>query len=109
MRMDFRKVSEVELAGKVKEICSDRGIDIEEDAIGIIVAAGDGSARDCLSILDRCIAGRTDKITRTECLEILGAAGEESYIELTQSVEDHDPSLGLELINKLICQGKDSR
>lgn len=109
MRMDFRRVSEVELAGKVKEICSDRGIDIEEDAIGIIVAAGDGSARDCLSILDRCIAGRTDKITRTECLEILGAAGEESYIELTQSVEDHDPSLGLELINKLICQGKDSR
>lgn len=109
MRLDFRRVSEKDLTDRVNEICSDLGIDIESAAVDLIVAGGDGSARDCISILDRCVAGSEGKVTKEDCLDILGAAGDEAYIELTKSIENHDPSKGLEIIGKLINLGKDPR
>lgn len=114
IRLDFRRVSEKALAERVKKICNDRNISIEDEAVSLIVAAGDGSARDCLSILDRCIAGRSGKggqvcITAEECIEILGTAGEESYMLLTDNILGGNLAEGLNLINTLISAGKDTR
>ena len=49
LRMDFRRVPEDLLADRVRKICIERGIILEESAVRIIVAGADGSARDCLT------------------------------------------------------------
>ena len=109
MRMDFRRVKEDLLADRVRKICIDRGVLLEESAVRVIVAAADGSARDCLTLLDRCISGRKGNITKEEVLEALGTVGEDVYVELTEKVNDHDVSGGLVLIDGLLQQGKDPR
>lgn len=109
MRMDFRRVAEEELAGRVRQICIDRGITMEESAVRVIVSVADGSARDCLTILDQCIAGRTGTVSRDQVLEAIGAVGEEVYTELTEMVNDNDPAGGLLVIDRLIKDGRDSR
>ena len=109
MRMDFRRVSEEELAGRVRQICVERGLIMEESAVKVIVSVADGSARDCLTILDQCIAGRSGTITRDQVLEAIGAVGEEVYTELTEKVNDNDPAGGLLVIDRLIKEGRDSR
>lgn len=109
MRMDFRRVPEEQLADRVRKICIDRNIVMEESAVRIIVSAADGSARDCLTILDQCISGRSGMVTRDDVLDALGTVGEEIYTQLTEQVNDNDPASGLLIIDKLIREGKDSR
>ena len=109
MRMDFRRVSEEELAGRVRQICIDRNIMMEESAVRVIVAAADGSARDCLTLLDQCISGRKGTATRDDVLDSMGAVGEEVYVELTDKVNHNDPAGALLVIDKLMRAGKDSR
>ena len=109
MRMDFRRVPEEQLADRVRKICIERNIMMEETAVRTIVAMADGSARDCLTILDQCISGRSGMVTRDEVLDSLGAVGEEVYVRLTEAVNDNDPATGLMIINDLIESGRDSR
>ena len=109
MRMDFRRVSEQELEDAFKKICLDRGVEMEESAMRLIVSGADGSVRDGLTLLDKCIAGRSGVISRDEVLDAMGAVGEEAYIELTQCALDHDISAGLAEIDRFIRQGRDAR
>lgn len=109
MRMDFRRVPEEQLADRVRKICIERNIVMEETAVRVIVAAADGSARDCLTLLDQCISGRSGMVTREEVLDSLGTVGEDVYTELTEMVNDNDPASGLLIIDKLMKSGKDSR
>ncbi|MGI6721696.1 MAG: DNA polymerase III subunit gamma/tau [Anaerovoracaceae bacterium] len=109
MRMDFRRVSERELQSAFAGICADRNVDMDEDALRLIVANADGSVRDGLTILDQCIAGRHGRISREDVLDSLGAVDEETYIRLTGCVAGHDVAGGLTLIAQLIENGKDAR
>lgn len=109
MRLDFHRVSEKDLSQRLMMIAEDRNTQIEEDALRLISASGDGSVRDCLTILDQCLAMGREKLTRDDVLDILGTVGIETYLELTQAVRDHDPALGLTIIHELIAEGKDSR
>lgn len=109
LRMDFRRVPEDLLADRVRKICIERGVMLEESAVRIIVAGADGSARDCLTLLDRCISGRKGNVSRDDVLESLGTVGEEVYTDLTQRILDNDVSGGLVLIDQLLQGGKDPR
>ena len=109
LRMDFRRVPEDLLADRVRKICIERGIILEESAVRIIVAGADGSARDCLTLLDRCISGRKGSVSRDDVLESLGTVGEDVYTDLTQRVTDNDVSGGLLILDDLIQNGKDPR
>lgn len=109
MRLDFHRVSEKELSGRVLAIAKERGTEVEEDALRLIVSNGDGSVRDCLTILDQCLAMSEGRLTRADVLHVLGTVGIETYLKLTEAVRNHDPALGLMIINELIEEGKDSR
>ncbi len=109
MRLDFHRVSERLLAGRLMDIARERDTEIEEDALRLIVSNGDGSVRDCLTILDQCLSTGEKKLTRSDVLDILGTVGIETYLELTEAVREHDPAWGLTIIHELISEGKDPR
>ncbi len=109
MRMDFHRVSEKKIIEGMSDICRKEGIDITDDALGLIAVSADGSVRDGLTVLDQCTAGRQGKIIREDVLESLGTAGEETYIAMTEKVITRDPSGGMILINDVLSEGKDAR
>lgn len=61
MRLDFRRVPQKVIADDMEAICSERGVQIQKDAVMLLASCADGSVRDGLSILDQVLAGG-DKI-----------------------------------------------
>ena len=109
IRMDFRRVSEKKIFGRMLEICNNRQVDIDEDALWLVAANADGSVRDGLTLLDQCISGREGRITRDEILDTLGAVGEETYIEITSAIISKKVSECILAIDKILDSGKDAR
>jgi len=55
-RFDFRRIPADLLAGHCRAIAAREGFQLEAGALDLIVRAGDGSARDTLSVLDQVVA-----------------------------------------------------
>ena len=109
MQLNFRRVTEEELAAGMKRICNKRGIAAADDALATIAARADGSVRDALSILEQCMAAGDKELTRAAVLEYTGAAGEDFYLALTGAVIDGDAGKALIYIDEIIKRGKDPR
>lgn len=109
VRMDFRRVSEQALRSRLSEICSDRGISVDESGLGLIAQAADGSVRDGLSILEQCISGRSGQISREDVLDAIGTVGEEDLIALTDAVMQRHVADGLLMIEDMLRKGRDAR
>lgn len=73
-RYDFRRITIDTIATRLQELLDKEQVQAEEKAVRYVAKAGDGSMRDALSLLDRCIAfylGET--LTYDKVLEVLGA------------------------------------
>ena len=109
MQLNFRRVTEEELAEGMQRICAKRGINATPDALATIASRADGSVRDALSILEQCMAAGDKELTRAAVLEYTGAAGEDFYIALTGAVISGDPGKALIYIDEILKRGKDAR
>ena len=109
MRLDFRRVSEDLMKEAMAGICREKGIDVSEAALGLIAVNADGSVRDGLSILDQCIASGDLKITREDVLALIGAAGEEAFIEIADNIKNGRTEEALLIVDRAIAEGSDAR
>lgn len=109
LRLDFRRVSETQIKEKLREICEEEGIIYEESALSLIAANGDGSVRDSLSILEQCLPAGEKTLYRKDVVEILGTAGEEVFLELTDKVVQGDTAGAFVIIEGAARDGKDIR
>ena len=109
MQLNFKRVTESELAEGMERICAKRGIEVTRDALYTIASRADGSVRDALSILEQCIAAGDRKLDRNLVLEYTGAAGEDFFIALTGAVASGDAGKALIYIDEIVKRGKDSK
>nr|WP_312354961.1 DNA polymerase III subunit gamma/tau [Aminipila sp.] len=109
LRLDFRRVPETVLKSGMKSICQTMGINIDDGALALVAANADGSVRDGLSILDQCLSAGSKDIFRDDVLEILGTAGEDTFLEITDAVARHNVAEGLLLLDRVLADGKDVR
>ena len=109
LRLDFKRISEAKLKMGMRDICGRLDIKISEGALGLIAANADGSVRDGLSLLDQCISAGEKQITRDHVLELLGTAGEEVFLEMTDYIENQQVAEGLLLLDRILQDGKDVR
>ncbi len=106
MRFDFKLISQPELAGLIKRIFDEIGKEYEEEAVDAIARAGEGSARDSLSIADMCSSYSTGKLTYADVLEVLGATDKGKVLDLVKSIIASDTGSALGIINELASLGK---
>lgn len=109
IRMDFRRVSEQKLIERMEQICTDRNISVDPDALRLVAANADGSVRDGLTLLDQCISGRNERVTREEVLEALGAVGDETYIEIVNAIIRKNVYECIAILDRIFAAGKDAR
>ncbi len=107
LRLDFHRIPEKDLIGSMAKICREIGVSVEEKALALIAANADGSVRDGLSILDQCTSSGSKIVTRDDVIDILGTAGEEVFIEMTQLVTEYKTAEALVLIDQIMSGGKD--
>ncbi|MCV6546989.1 MAG: DNA polymerase III subunit gamma/tau [Cohaesibacter sp.] len=95
-RFDLRRIDARVMADYMGKICEKEQVDIEEDALQMIARAGEGSARDSLSLLDQAIAHGAGKITAETTRQMLGLADRARIIDLFEALMKGDIATALQ-------------
>lgn len=106
IRLDFRRVPEKQIQDGFEKICKELGAQVDSDALALIAANADGSVRDGLSLLDRCLS-QGDRLTRDDVLFLLGMSGIETYIDITERVIKRDAAGALSVLAEALSEGKE--
>ena len=110
LRFDFRLIPNDELISHLKNIFRQEGKRYEDEAVAAIAEAGNGSARDTLSIADMVISYCGENIIDYKSvLEVLGASSPDNIYEICDSIVMGRTDKALALTNQLINLGKDVR
>lgn len=105
-RFDFRTITSVDVAGRMNEIAAADGIRVDMDALMMIASMAEGSMRDALSILDRCIAFGKQEISYDDVVSILGVADSRLSSGILSAVADADAKAALERLDQGITAGR---
>lgn len=107
-RYDFRRITIKTIADRMKELLDVDSVNAEPAALNYIAKCADGSMRDALSLLDRCIAFYFgEDITYDRALEVLGAVDTGVYSKMLRFIVNNDVSGAIRLLDELILAGRE--
>ena len=85
-RFDLRRVEAPTLHAHLAKVCAAEGVATEDEALGAIVRAAEGSVRDALSLLDQAIAHGAGSVTALSVRDMLGLADRARILDLFEAV-----------------------
>lgn len=106
-RFDFKRVTVKDMAIRMKEICDDVNIEVDERALNLIARNSQGALRDALSILDQCMSFSEGNIEYKDVVDLLGTVNIEQLFEMAEYVIKEDTKKCLEILNEFVIWGKD--
>ena len=108
-RFDLKRIPAPMLADHFAMICGKEGVEAEPEALAMIAAAAEGSARDGLSILDQAIAhadlGGDSRVTAEQVRDMLGLADKSAQRRLFAALLAGDGASLLDLIDQQFALG----
>ncbi len=107
MRFDLRRVSAETMTAHLVELLGRENIDYEPEALAMIVRAGEGSVRDCQSLLDQAISHGAGRVTAEAVKSMLGLGDRARTIDLFENLMSGDIAGALELMRSLYDAGAD--
>ncbi len=108
-RFDLRRIPAAELADHCRHIAELEGFTFSGDALQSIVRAGDGSARDTLSVLDQVVAFTGPDITPEGVAQVLGSVPSTLLDRLAGLLAASDVAGVLTLVQQVADGGTDLR
>lgn len=107
-RYDFRRITIDTIAARLRELVEKEQVKAEEKALRYIAKVADGSMRDALSLLDRCIAFYLgEEITYDRALDVLGAVDTAVYSQMFGFIIRQDVVGCIGLVDEMLVQGRD--
>jgi DNA polymerase III subunit gamma/tau len=85
-RFDLRRVEADVLMTHLANIAKKEGVEAEQEALGIVARAAEGSVRDSLSLLDQAIAHAAGPVRADAVRQMLGLADRTRVIDLFESL-----------------------
>ena len=93
-RFDLRRIESGEMTAHLAKIAEAEKIEVESEALAMIARAGEGSVRDCLSLMDQAIAhasgSGSGKVEAIAVRYMLGLADRARVIDLFEQVMKGD-------------------
>lgn len=106
MRFDFKLIPQPDLEKLVKSVYDKTGKEYEDEAVAAIARAGNGSARDSLSIADMCASYSQGKLTYDDVNKVLGKADFFAVAEIAEAVMAHNGGETLTATESVLATGK---
>ncbi|MBQ8298614.1 MAG: DNA polymerase III subunit gamma/tau [Clostridia bacterium] len=106
-RFDFKRISIDDIIKRLKIICTESNIEIEDGALKIIAKMSDGAMRDAISILERCVADGSEKISEEQIRELVGIPEIDYLLGITKDILSGEAAKVLQDSENLINSGKD--
>ena len=108
-RFDFRRISLVDIAMRLKEVAEKEQITITQEAVEAIAKKAEGGLRDAMSLLDQCVSFAPDGVTAETVAMVLGAMDGDFIAGMAAALYQQNLSFLLQGIEQLVSQGKDLR
>lgn len=106
-RYDFNKVPDKAILNNLLMICEKEKINVEEEALKLIVSLADGGVRDSLSLLDQAIAYSGNNLQLHHVQELYGLSSLEEKIDLLKALNNNDVKFFTSKLDELIEHGVD--
>ena len=106
-RFDFRRIVTKDIITNLNKIAKAEGLDVSDEALGLIARYSDGGMRNGQVILDQISSFAKGKVGADDVAKILGVVDDEILFELSDAVKDKDAAKALSVINRLVNEGKD--
>lgn len=106
-RFDFRRMSPADIRLRLGAVLAEEGVAADDDALGMIARAADGSMRDGLSLTDQVLALGDGRVTVPGVREALGLVAEDEYLALLDVIADRRAGDVFPLVQRLVEQGVD--
>lgn len=106
MRFDFKLIPQHDLENLVKGVLDKTGKEYEEEAVAAIARAGNGSARDSLSIADMCASYSLGKLTYDDVNEVLGKADFFAVADIVAAIMAQNGGETLTAAESVLSTGK---
>ncbi len=106
-RFDFGRPSLEQLAGVLRRVAAQEGIEVPDAAVGMIARAATGSFRDALGTLEQLVTYGGARIELADVLEVLGVADAELVFEAAEALADHDSKAALLAVERLAASGRE--
>jgi DNA polymerase III subunit gamma/tau len=107
-RYDFKRISESELKGALKEIADKEGLKITDEALAELAKRGDGSLRDSLSILDQVASWQHEIIDEKLLTEALGIVPRGEYAQVLRLIRQKNTAEIIFKVNAVLNSGIDA-
>ena len=105
-RFDFKKIDNENVKKRLKTICNEMNLKVDEDALNIIAVLSEGALRDALSILERC-AQENENIDANIVKELVGIPKLTYIQKITKAIIEKDIDTSLKTIEEVLNEGKD--
>ena len=106
-RFDLHRIENKLLTSHLFKVSELEKINIEQDAMTLIVRAADGSVRDGLSLLDQAIANQNESISANQIIDMLGLADRGKIFDLLDYIFQGNAIKALQIYNELYQAGAD--
>ncbi len=106
-RFDLHRIENKILSDHLLKISKLENIDIDLDAISLLVRSADGSVRDGLSLLDQAITSPNEKVDSQTVISMLGLADREKIFNLIEVILEGDALGAINRYKELYDLGAD--
>ena len=107
-RYDFRRINIKTIKDRLEEMLEAENSKAEEEALEYIAKVADGSMRDAISILDKCMAFYMDEeLTFDKVLNVLGAVDTEVFSLFLNDIVSQDVSKGIKRLDDIVMEGRE--
>jgi len=106
-RFDLHRIENKLLTSHLFKVSELEKINIDQDAMTLIVRAADGSVRDGLSLLDQAIANQNESISANQIIDMLGLADRGKIFDLLDYIFQGNAIKALQIYNELHQAGAD--
>lgn len=106
-RFDFKRISPNDIIVRMKEIATADGISITDDAYQTLAKMADGSMRDGLSILERCVSACGNQIDNDSIMSVLGVCQTDLLFNIANAIISANSEEALLLVDSAVKEGKD--
>lgn len=106
-RLDFRRILAMEIVSQLNKIVTAEKIEVDKEVLYAIAKSSDGSLRDAESILDQLVSFSREKVSFGDVVSVLGLIEQDVLFEITDKIIEKNAPAALELLNKIIDDGKD--
>lgn len=108
-RFDFKRITEIDIAGKLRRIAEEEGAQVEEDVFAEIASRATGGMRDAETLLDQSLSAAPEDraLAADDLVAILGGTPRASRGLLLEAARTGDMTTALQGAAELVDAGAD--